>query len=152
MTDIRINYETNTITITKKFEKLARNYNTKEYTKLCRVRNQFPDFQVVTHTIKKNSHKESYKGLSYDYMKRYIIRNEPTATTQKRLQELEDLLFIAECHSNSRRYPVIKKWFLETYPEIAKFGIPSVECEEETVVQEQKTPATILDNDLPEAG
>ena len=29
---------------------------------------------------------------------------------------------IAACHSQAFRYPVIKKWFLAKYPEIANFG------------------------------
>ena len=30
---------------------------------------------------------------------------------------------ISECHGKAFRYPVIKQWFLNQYPEIAKFGM-----------------------------
>ena len=41
-----------------------------------------------------------------------------------RLQkEFEELKLISKCHRKGLRYPTIKKWFLETYPEIIEFGI-----------------------------
>ena len=36
--------------------------------------------------------------------------------------EIQKIL-IASCHAKAYRYPVIKSWFLEQYPEIVKFGI-----------------------------
>ena len=42
---------------------------------------------------------------------------------------------ISECHSKSFRYPVIKSWFLERFPEIKTFGVPVTEEEAETSVE-----------------
>ena len=41
---------------------------------------------------------------------------------RKNLAEYEELLLLSECHSRSRRYPAIKRWFLEMYPEVVTYG------------------------------
>ena len=41
---------------------------------------------------------------------------------------------ISECHSKCHRYPVIKKWFLGKYPEIAAFGMSAPAAENNKVV------------------
>ena len=40
----------------------------------------------------------------------------------KEMAEYEELLLLSECHSRSRRYPAIKRWFLEMYPEVVSYG------------------------------
>ena len=40
--------------------------------------------------------------------------------TVKDKLEFEDMLLLAQCHSI--RFPVIKKWFLKKYPEVALYG------------------------------
>ena len=37
--------------------------------------------------------------------------------------ELEEMILISKCHSMGYRYPTIKAWFLDKYPEIAAFGM-----------------------------
>jgi len=57
---------------------------------------------------------------------------------------------ISQCHSQSKRYPVIKKWFLEKYPEVKKFGVPKEEAsaEDETaeVIETVMMPAKVNAN------
>ena len=43
---------------------------------------------------------------------------------------------IAECHSKAFRYPVIKAWFLDKYPEVKNFGM-KVEAAAEAQEQEE---------------
>ena len=47
----------------------------------------------------------------------------------------DEMKLISECHSKSFRYPVIKSWFLERFPEIKTFGVPVTEEEAETSVE-----------------
>ena len=47
------------------------------------------------------------------------------------LEKFEELKLISQCQAKSRRYPVIKNWFLAQYPEIAKFGMDADAAEEE---------------------
>jgi len=76
----------------------------------------FPKYRVTVKEIKKNPHKESYKGLNYDYMERYIA----VKGTRADRQEYDDMRLLAECHS--KRFPVIKGWFLHKYPEVEQYG------------------------------
>lgn len=39
------------------------------------------------------------------------------------LRKFAELREIAECQGKCYRYPVIKSWFLDQYPEIVRFGI-----------------------------
>ena len=43
---------------------------------------------------------------------------------------------ISKCHSQAFRYPVVKSWFLERYPEIMEFGLK--EKEEKVILQMPK--------------
>ena len=55
----------------------------------------------------------------------------PPEEEAEAVAEFDEQLLISRCHSKARRYPAIKKWFLEKYPEVALFGMPVIEKEEE---------------------
>lgn len=124
---LKIDRKKELIIMDRTFAKLSENTRSEEYAHLQQVRKDYPSFQVVTKTIKKNPNKECYKGLTYDYMREYIFKHEPAETRRSVLMEFEDMIFISQCHSKAKRYPVIKKWFLEKYPEIAQFGMSTEE-------------------------
>ena len=52
--------------------------------------------------------------------------SKPVQKLQTEYKEFAEKRLISECHSKCHRYPVIKKWFLEKYPEVAQFGMPTV--------------------------
>lgn len=135
MRDIRIDRENNRIVMTRKFAKLADDPHTREFRLLQEVMETYPTFNVVNHTIKKNPKKECYRGLTYDYMRDYIRNNEEEANVEVALSELEHLIEISKCHSSGYRYPTIKKWFLETYEDVAAFGKEAIETEERKTVE-----------------
>ena len=81
------------------------------------ARHDYPTFQVVRKTIKKNSKKEAFNGLTYEYMEKYMARYNAKPEI---LKAYDDLQFLAKCHSI--RYPEIKSWFLETFPEVKDWG------------------------------
>ena len=64
-----INYEKNTIEMTKAFAKRASQYGTNEYKALQEVHQAFPTYRIVT--VAHKAGKSDFKGLSYDFMKRY---------------------------------------------------------------------------------
>lgn len=107
------------------FEKMMQNPLSDEYALLQRIRQDYPTFTVRRRQIKPAANKESYKGLTYEYMRTYIGNHEPEETREAVMSELEHKIEISKCHST--RYPTIKKWFLEQYPEVAKFGMPETE-------------------------
>lgn len=125
---IIINDEISTIEISKKFAKAARYYGSKAYNTLQAVRKDYPNYTVTQREIKKNENQERYKGLTYQYMERYIQHRESAETAAAVLNEFYEKRLISECHS--KRYPTIKKWFLEKYPEVAEFGMKDIKADD----------------------
>lgn len=76
-----------------------------------------PNF-AVRRSIKKVPSKETYAGLTYTYMENYITTH---ANAEQIKKVYDELRLIGACHKVS--YPTIKMWFLENYPESARFGI-----------------------------
>ena len=123
---LKINHEEGIITMDRTFAKRAENTMSAEYTHLQSVRRDYPNYTVIRREIKKNPNKECWKGLTYEYMENYIIGHEGDDTRDLVLKEFAEKRLISECHSKCHRYPVIKKWFLDKYPEIAQFGMSAV--------------------------
>ena len=120
---LKIDFAKEQIIMDRTFAKLAENTRSKEYAHLQQVRKDYPDYTVVLRQIKRNPDKESYAGLTYDYMRDYIILH--SATKEEELAavaEFNELLLISRCHSKGKRYPAIKAWFLEKYPEAKDFS------------------------------
>ncbi|MBP3941531.1 MAG: hypothetical protein J6D00_08605 [Christensenellaceae bacterium] len=130
---MKIDFETKSIIMNAAFAKAAANVGTKEFRQLQEIHKDYPDFRITTRTIKRNPSKESYRGLTYEYMERYIRKN-----NMELMAEYKELRLISECHSV--RYPTIKKWFLAAFPEVAQFGIAETEeIENELSISEVKT-------------
>ena len=123
---LKIDFAKKQIIMDRTFAKNSTDTRSEEYAHLQRVRNDYPTFTVTTRSCRKNPNKQTFKGLDYPYIEHYIITHESKDTVLEVLKEFEDLLFIAECHSKSRRYPAIKRWFLARYPEVAEFGLLKV--------------------------
>ena len=120
----RIDHENRQIIMDRTFAKNSENTRSEEYTHLQEVRRDYPTYQVVRRTIKKSANKKTYKGLTYDYMRNYINTcKRPAQDRMEILAEFEELLLISQCQSKSLRYPVIKHWFFEKFPEIENFGV-----------------------------
>ena len=119
---IMLDHENGRIVMDRTFANLAVNVRTEEYKILQEVRLAYPTYIVVRRTIKKNPNRECYRGLTYDYMRDYISRYEPEESRESVRAELEDMIQISRCHSRCKRYPVIKQWFLEKYPDVKTLG------------------------------
>lgn len=118
---VKIDYANRQIIMDRTFARLAKIVGSEEYNLLQTARRDYEGFHVVTRTIRRNDKKECYRGLTYDYMERYILLHDKAPERKK---EFDEMRLIAECHS--KRYPVIKQWFLQQYPEIAQFGMPDL--------------------------
>ena len=127
---IRVDFAKKRIVMDRAFAKNCTDPTSDEYAQLQRVRQDYPNFTVSTRTCKPNPEKESYKGLTYAYMEHYILTHESKDTVLEVLDEYNELRLLAECHSRSRRYPVIKRWFLAKYPEIMEFGMLKIKAED----------------------
>ena len=116
--DLRIDFTKNEIIMSRQFEKCASIAGSEEYRRLQLVRQDYPTFAVVRRSIKKAPSKVTYAGLTFAYMENYIASH---ANAEQIKKVYDELRLIGACHKVS--YPTIKKWFLETYPEIVEFGI-----------------------------
>ena len=119
---LKINHTNGTIIMDRTFAKLAENTFSAEYRHLQKIRADYPDYRVVRKTIKKNANKETYKGLTYEYMEKYINTHDDAEAKMKEYQNLRGLSEEAQAAlAEPCSYNEIRAWFLKTYPAIAKF-------------------------------
>ena len=104
--------------INRTFAKKAYIYGTEEYNLLQKARQDFPNYSIATRAgIKKNPQKEAFKGLDYAFMEQYFAYKNASDEIWKKYKYMR---LMAGCHS--RRFPIVKKWFLELYPEVKYWG------------------------------
>ncbi len=120
---LTVNHANHTIVMDRTFAKRAVDTRSEEYTHLQAVRRDYPNYQVVQRHIRTNSNKNTYRGLTYEYMESYIMTHGTEETKLTNFKTYQEMRIIAECQGNAFRYPVIKSWFLGKYPEIVRFGI-----------------------------
>ena len=70
-----------------------------------------------------NTDKQTYAGLTYEYMENYIMSHGTEEKRRTNLRKYAEMRNVAECQGKRYRYPVIRNWFLDEYPEIVRFGI-----------------------------
>lgn len=114
--------------ITKKIEmskteaKAAGKLNSEKFNELHTLRTMYPTFEIE---IKASSAKKKtdYKGLTYDYMMKYIEAHDDEEKSI--MAEFEMLRATSdeakEALAESASYKEIKEWFLKKFPAIAKF-------------------------------
>jgi len=125
MKNLTVKAASRSIEVSKSFNTLASRYGTDEYKALQEVRRDYPGYKVVVVATRKSTknNKPSFKGLTYEYMETYIMSHGTAEVRIANLRELNEMRLIAECHSKAFRYPVVKAWFLDKYPEVKNFGM-----------------------------
>ena len=131
MKNINVDIITKTITISKK----ASDPRTAEYRELRTAVIENADFRIVF----KTSDKKTYNGLTFKRMKEYI---ETQSNSEAILAEFESVQKVAEAKGS--KYPLTKKWFLETFPNYKLSEVTSEEMKKES---ENKTETTQNNND-----
>lgn len=118
-----INMKNRTIEMTKKFAKAAAKFGTDEYRQLQEARRDYPYFKVVTVSHKTSAKKDSYKGLTYAYMEKYIeTHDDDEKSIMAEYLMLRGLSEEAqEALAEPCSYQGIKDWFLKKFPAIAEF-------------------------------
>lgn len=125
---LKVNDELGQLIMDKTFYKNSRIYGSREYLMLQKAKKDNPGYAVVQRKIKKNVSMEHYKGLTYTYMENYIEKY-GGANVEALICEYKRLRDIVSAHSRGSRYPVVKSWFLEKFPEIDLLS-PSMPDEE----------------------
>lgn len=122
MTNLTINNKARTIEMTKKFEKAASRFGSDEYKMLQEARKDYPAYKVVVKasTVKG---KESFKGLTYEYMEKYIAAHDDE--DKAIMAEYKMLRGTSaegmEMNAAARSYGEMKKWFFDKYPAFKEF-------------------------------
>ena len=132
---LTINHANHTIVMDRTFAKNALDTRSDDYAHLQAVRRDYPNYQVVQRHIRTNKSKNTYRGLTYEYMESYIMTHGTEETRMTNFKALQEKRIISECQGKAFRYPIIKSWFLEQYPEIAHFGI----SETQVAIDDAKT-------------
>ena len=117
---MKINEKKNTIEITKTFAQKATRVGSPEYYELLKVRQENPSCTVE---VKQTKSKDSFKGLTYDFMENYIKNHDDAE--QSIMAEYLDLRGLSEEAKvnlmDPYTYGDMKKWFLNKFPAIAEF-------------------------------
>lgn len=113
---LKIDYDKQELIMDREFSIKASIVGSKEYD-ILQTAKQNTGFTIVRKRIKTNPKKESFNGLTYEYMEMYMDRYNVPAEIRK---QYEDLRFKAKGHSI--RYPIIKAWFLKTFPDMKDWG------------------------------
>lgn len=121
MTNITVNRKMRTLEITKKFDKASSKYGSDEYNELQNALAQNAGFKVVVKSST-SKQRETYKGLTYKYMEKYIKSHDEDGTIMEEYKMLRGISEEAEntC-AQSLSYMEMKDWFLDKYSEIADF-------------------------------
>jgi len=117
-TPLKVDFINQKIIMSRTFAKKAKIYGSNEFKDLLKAREGLEEYELtIRKEIKKNAGKECYRGLTYDYMREYILSH---TKDSRIIKEFDELLLLSKCHSI--RYPKVKQWFLATFPEIEKYN------------------------------
>ena len=120
---MKVNMLARTIVLTKKEMTAASRYGSDAYKELQNARRDNPGFEIVTITRTVKTQRETHKGLTYEYMERYIASHDD----DKRTIWAEYKMYRGEPLDSADALPVaytynqMKAWFLGKYEAVAKF-------------------------------
>ena len=129
-----IDHANKTITLTKKYAKLANTPGTKEFRELTNLHKVYPDYNIVMRTAKVSSDKKKHTGLTIARME-YHIKN--IAKDDVALAQFKEVRKYYK--GMSGYYGKVRSWFLEKYPNynIVDFeALVSVQKESDTSAEE----------------
>ena len=113
-TNVRIDFQRETIIITKAFAKSAGIYGTDEYKSLKEMKSDFPEFKIEVRTAPKKT--SSTNKITLVTMENYIKKHDPDGKFIAEFKKFKNEESGDNLHKTS--FFEIKKWFLEQYPEL----------------------------------
>lgn len=100
------------IVMTREFARNTNDFERNEQDILAELLQKFPTYIAVTKTIAKGT-KQSYKGLTIDYMRTIIQETE--GVTSIAVKMFNEIVRYYQTQNHYGSYPLIKKWFLDRY-------------------------------------
>ena len=122
---MRANIKNRTIEMTKVEAKAAGKITSEKFKELKSYKEAYPDFEVVI--VAASRKKSAFSKLTYEYMAAYIEKHDNTKMAKfnelRGIVSDEDKEKFGEVSNKLEKaaYATIKKWFLNTFPEIRKF-------------------------------
>lgn len=126
MEKFNFNPVTRTLTITAKFAEKMNNPENKEYKLVVQFQENFPDLQIAKRTHRTPTRyttksgetykRNQFKDLTYERMEKFISilpQNEAYLTEYNIVKALAST-------SKHNGYPLVRKWFVEQFPEFRK--------------------------------
>ena len=120
---MKVNMFERKIVLTKKEMTAARRYGSDAYKELQNARRDYPGYEVVTVTRTVKVQRETYKGLTYAYMERYIrTHDDENETVWAEYMMYRGTPIRPEDElPEPFTYAQMKEWFLDKYKAVAKF-------------------------------
>ena len=115
----KIDFVSQTLTISKDFETEMLKSNSKYYALYKQLLNDFPNFTVRRFTHCSPSHSNIYKNLTYSNMEKYIKAFDNADEILEMFEKAKEL-----SKAQKSRYAFVKNWFLQQFPDYKKF--PSI--------------------------
>ena len=108
----KIDFAANTITLTKTFEEAAANMESAEYKMLLKLREDFPNIQIVRKTRRAPKTANPNRNLTYANMEKYM-------SVFKNAAELLEQFKIVKTMSKGQpnAYNYVKGWFVKQFPD-----------------------------------
>lgn len=124
MKEFSIDFVTDTITLTKKFYEMAKNYGSFENELLKGLKEEYPSMKIEIRRVQTSSkRKNPNKGLTIAYMRKFVRIMDFDNLANFKAVEME----AAELSmNNAEKYIYIKDWFLENYPNYKSFIVESI--------------------------
>ena len=113
MRDIKIDYVSNTIIVTKVFLEAAATPYSEESITLNRLQQDLPNMRIVARTVPRRNVDNRYKGLTYKFMRNYI-----KTMDEANLNKYVETIMHFETFSDNKTlvYTQVRDWFLAHYP------------------------------------
>ena len=96
-----------------------------EFRELSKMLAEHPEYSVQEKVINQKKDKQTYSNLTFDRMKEFISTKEDS---KQRLLEFEAVKAVAA--AKGAKYPLTKKWFLNTYPSFKENEVSEKESAE----------------------
>lgn len=120
MKNYKIDFVSNTLTITKAFEDAASIPGTEEYKLFQKIRADFPGIQIIRKTRRPSKSAPKYKNLTYANMEKYMKVFQNAAELLAQFEIVK-----AQSQAQTNHYNFVKDWFVAQFPsyrELPTFG------------------------------